>query len=98
MKIKANVMPLIRSCAVLCFAAFAAYGAPVLYTFTATTRATQGSPSHTEQFQLTVPDFLPLVENGAVLSFLRDDPALISCVSCAEAPLSALHFLRSGGT
>jgi hypothetical protein len=66
-----------------------------LYTFTATTQPTQGSPSHLEQFQLMAPDFLPLVTNGDVISFLRSDPAIISCVACTDPPVPTLHFLRS---
>jgi hypothetical protein len=86
---------LLICCAVLCSATYTAHATPVLYTFTATTRATLGSPSHLEQFQLEAPDFLPLVLNGAVMSFLRSDPALISCVACTDPPVPTLHFLRS---
>jgi hypothetical protein len=73
-----------------------AHATPVSYTFTATTRATLGSPAHLEQFRLLAPDFIPVVLNGPVISFLRDDPALISCVSCTDPPVQTLHFLRSG--
>ena len=86
---------LLMSCGVLLFVSQGAHAAPVLYTFTATTQAAMGSPSHTEQFQLATPGFLPLVLNGEVLSFLRSDPALISCIACAEPPVPTLHFLRS---
>jgi hypothetical protein len=41
------------------------------------------------------PDFLPLVLNGEVISFLRDDPALLSCIACTDPPIPTLHFLRS---
>jgi hypothetical protein len=82
--------------AFLCVAVCTAHATPVSYTFTATTRATVGSPAHLEQFRLLTPDFLPVVLNGPVISFLRDDPALISCVSCTDPPVPTLHFLRSG--
>jgi hypothetical protein len=96
MKLKTNLRArLVKCCALLSFTAFTAYGAPVLYTFTATTRATLNSPSHLEQFQLIAPDFLPLVSNGALISLLRDDPALISCVACTDPPIPTLHFLRN---
>jgi hypothetical protein len=96
MNLKTNVKTrIVKCCAALCFATYTAYGAPILYTFTATTRATVGSPSHLEQFQLIAPDFLPLVLNGPLISFLRDDSALLSCVACADPPIAALHFLRS---
>jgi hypothetical protein len=91
-KLKAH---LLRICAALCFATCAASAAPVLYTFTATTRATPGSPSHLEKFELTTADFLPVVVNGPVISFLQTDPALLSCVACATPPAGALHFLRA---
>jgi hypothetical protein len=55
---------LLMCCAVRCSATYTAHAAPVLYTFTATTEASLGSPSHLEQFQLEAPDFLPLVLNG----------------------------------
>ena len=80
---------------ILFSATYTAHAAPVLYTFTATTRASLGSPSHLEQFQLQTPDFLPLVLNGGVLSYLRSDPALISCVACTDPPVPTLHFLRT---
>lgn len=86
---------LLRYCAMLCLAAHMAYGSQILYTFTATTQATAGSESHSEEFQLTAPDFLPLVVNGAVLSLLRSDSALLSCVACIDPPIPTLHFLRS---
>jgi hypothetical protein len=54
--------------------------------------ATAGSPAHLEQFQLTTPDFLP-VDSGLV-SYMRDDPAVMSCIACADPPVPALHFLR----
>jgi hypothetical protein len=54
-----------------------------------------GSPAHLEQFQLAVPDFLPLVTDGPLITFQSDDPAVISCVACASPPAGALHFLRS---
>jgi hypothetical protein len=40
------------------------------------------------------PDFLPLVTNGGLISFLRSDPALVSCVACTDPPILTLHFLR----
>jgi hypothetical protein len=86
---------LLICCAVLCSATYTAHAAPVLYTFTATTGATLGSPSHLEQFQLEAPDFLPLVLNDGVLSYLRSDPVLISCVACTDPPVPTLHFLRT---
>jgi hypothetical protein len=86
---------LVMCCAVLCSATCTAHAAPVLYTFTAITPATLGSPSHLEQFQLEAPRFLPLVLNGDVLSFLRSDPPLISCVACTDPPVPTLHFLRA---
>jgi hypothetical protein len=89
--IRARLLPY---AAVLFSATYTAHAAPVLYTFTATTRDSLGSPSHLEQFQLQAPDFLPLVLNGDVLSFLRSDPALISCVACTDPPVPTLHFLR----
>jgi hypothetical protein len=96
MKLKPNLRAsLIKCSAVLCFAACTAHAAPVLYTFTATTQATLGSSSHLEQFQLIAPDFLPLDLNGTLISFLRDDPALISCVACTNPPTPTLYFLRS---
>jgi len=94
MKLKISARLLV-SCSVLLFATQGAHGAPIVYTFTATTQPTLGSPSHLEKFQLTVPDFLPLVLNGDVISFLRSDPALISCVACTDPPVPTLHFLRS---
>ncbi len=85
---------LFSCCLALCFAASAAYGSPVLYTFTGTTLGTSGSPSHAQVFQLTVPDFLPVVLNGPVIPFLSTDPAVNSCVPCNSPPIPALHFLR----
>ena len=96
MKILTTVrVRLLIGCAVLFSATYTAHAAPILYTFTATTPATLGSPSHLEQFQLEAPDFLPLVLNGDVLSFLSSDPALISCIACADPPVPTLHFLRT---
>jgi hypothetical protein len=86
---------LLRSCGVLCLVVCAGNGAPVLYTFTATTRSTMGSPAHLEQFKLDLPDFLPLVMDGTVIPFQSDDPAVISCIACANPPTGALLFLRS---
>lgn len=61
MKLKMSVSArLLVSCSVLLFATQGAHGAPILYTFTATTQPTLGSLPHLEKFQLTVPDFLPL--------------------------------------
>ncbi len=50
---------------------------------------------HLEQFELTTPDFLPVLDNGPVLSFLASDPGLLSCVACTDPPVPTLHFLRS---
>jgi hypothetical protein len=36
-----------------------------------------------------------VIENGPLISFLADDRAVLSCVSCAAPPIPALHFLRS---
>jgi len=86
---------LLMYCAVLCSATYTAHAAPVLYTFTATTEASLGSPLHLEQFQFEAPDFLPLVLNVGVLSYLRSDPALIACGACTDPLVPALHFLRT---
>ena len=86
---------LLKYCAVLCLAVCTADGAPVLYTFMATTRSTMGSPAHLEQFKLALPDYLSLVTDGPVITFQSDDPAVISCTACANPPTGALHFLRS---
>ena len=80
--------------AVLCLTASAASAAPILYTFTATTKATMGSPSHLEKFELLAPDFLPVVPNGGILSFKSNDPMLLSCEACAAPSTSAVIFLR----
>jgi hypothetical protein len=79
---------------VLCFAAHGVYASSVLYTFTAKTQPAPGAPSHDEIFQLLSPDFLPVVFNGPVISFDGNDPAVLSCVSCIDPPVPALHFLR----
>lgn len=91
-------MIMMKCLAALSLAACAAYGSPVLYTFTATTRATLGSPAHTEAFQLRLPEYLPVAEGSPLISFLRTDPAVLSCTACTNAPVPALHFLRSGGS
>jgi len=85
----------LKCCFLLSLVSCAAIATPVQYTFTATTRASLGSPSHTEAFDLVLPDFMPLVQNGPVISFLSDDPALRSCVACVVPSVPALHFLRS---
>ncbi|MCC6590558.1 MAG: PEP-CTERM sorting domain-containing protein [Bryobacterales bacterium] len=68
--------------------------ASVIYTFTATTRASFGSPSHQETFRLETPGFIPLVTNGPLISLLETDPAVTKCTPCKDAPVPALHFLR----
>lgn len=68
--------------------------ASVIYTFTATTRATMGSPAHQETFRLETPDFLPLVTNSPLISLLETDPTVTQCTPCKDAPVPALHFLR----
>jgi hypothetical protein len=49
-------------------------------------------------FQLTLPDFLPVVLNGPVITFLSTDPEVNSCVPCNSPPVPALAFLRSAGS
>ena len=78
----------------LLFAAVAAYAGPIHYTFTGTTVGSLDSPSHLQEFELTVPDFLPVVSNGLVASFLSIDPEVSSCTPCIGPPHSALIFLR----
>ena len=85
-----------RHCILLLLATCAAYGSPIQYVFTATTRATLGSPAHTETFELIMPDFLPVTTNGGVISLLSNDPSVISCSPCKAPPVAALHFLRGG--
>lgn len=70
--------------------------ASVIYTFTATTRASLGSPSHQETFRLETGDFLPLVTGGPLISLLETDPSVQQCSPCENPPVPALHFLRSG--
>jgi hypothetical protein len=82
--------------AALVLSACAAYGGPILYTFTGTTLPSSGSPAHSEVFQLKVPDFLALVVNGPLAQFRSDDAGMISCVPCAGPPVSAVSFLRGG--
>jgi hypothetical protein len=82
--------------AILMASACAVYGDPVLYSFTATTSAPIGSPSHTEAFEFVAPDFLPVVLNGPVISVMKTDPAMLSCVACVDPPIPAVHFLRGG--
>jgi hypothetical protein len=89
-------MKLFNWIAVLFAATSAAYGGPILYSFTATTLPSGGSPGHSQVFQLIVPDFLPVVLNGPVAEFLSTDPAVISCVPCQDPPVPALFFLRGG--
>jgi len=81
----------LRCCVLLSLVTCAAIATPVQYTFSATT----GSPSHTESFDLVLPDFLALVQNGPLISFLSDDPTLRSCIACVAPPVPSLHFLRS---
>ena len=85
----------VRCVALLLLTGVAAIASPVRYTFEATTTALPGSPSHVESFSLVTSAFLPVVENGPLISFLADDPAVLSCVSCVAPPIPALHFLRS---
>lgn len=85
----------VRCLAMLLLTGVAALASPVRYTFEATTRAELGSPSHVEAFDLVGSAFLPVVENGPLISFLANDPAFLSCVSCVPPPIPALHFLRS---
>jgi len=87
---------IIQSAVLVFVLACTAYSAPIMYSFTATTRAMPGSPSHSEAFELVVPDFLPVTENGNVISFVSSDPAVISCTACVAPPTNAMHFLRGG--
>jgi hypothetical protein len=87
---------LFTCCAALCLATSAAYGGPVLYTFTGTTLGSAASPSHAEEFQLSLPDFLPVVLNDPPISFLSTDSAIASCSPCVSPPIPALFFLRGG--
>jgi len=84
---------LVKCCAALCFAACSAH-ASIIYTFTATTSPAPSSPPHSEVFQLQLPDFLSISSSGPVISFFENDPAVISCVACANPPVPAFHFLR----
>lgn len=86
---------LLKYCATVCLGAYAAYGSPILYTFSATTKPTLGSPAHPEFFRLVMPDFLPVVTGGPVVSLLTSDPGVISCTPCRQPPVKALHFLSS---
>jgi hypothetical protein len=96
MKPTANAwLQLLKCCALLFLAACTTFGSQVLYTFTATTQATLGSPSQLEQSELAAPEFLPLAPGGDLISFLRSDTALLSCLACADPPIFTLHFLRS---
>lgn len=85
-----------RGCALVCLASCAAKAGPIRYSFEAATRDSVGSPSHIEMFRLQLPDFVPVVANGPVVSFLADDPGVASCLACKQPPLSAFHFLRGG--
>jgi len=85
----------LKCCVLLSLVTCVAVATPVQYTFTATTLTSLGSPSHTEAFDLVLPDFMPLVQNGPVISFLSDDPTLRSCIACVAPPVPSLHFLRS---
>ena len=82
--------------AALCLATSMAHAGPITYTFSGTTLPGSGSPSHSELFQLTVPDFLPVVLNGSVVPFVSTDPGVIACVPCKDPPNPALFFLRGG--
>ena len=89
---------LLRNCAAFCFATLAAYGSPIVYTFTGTAPARPGAPSHPQVFQLNLPDFLPAVFADPLVPFLSTDPALRSCVPCAQPPVPALVFLRGSAS
>lgn len=89
---------LLQCVAALCLATCAAYGSPVVYSFTGTAPAQPGSPSHAEVFQLTLPDFLPVDLNGPPVQFVSTDPGVNSCVPCQPSPITALVFLRSASS
>lgn len=82
--------------ALLCLAASTAYGGPIHYAFTGTTLPSGGLPGHSQVFELTLPDFLPVVSGGPVVEFVSTDPAVISCIPCTNPPDPALFFLRGG--
>jgi hypothetical protein len=86
----------IHTGAVLCFATSMAHAGPITYTFSGTTLPGPGSPSHSDLFQLSVPDFIPVVLNGSVVPFVSTDPGVISCAPCKNPPDPALFFLRGG--
>jgi hypothetical protein len=77
----------------LCLVTYAVCNASTLYSFTATTSASSGSPSHIESFQLEVDNFLA-VDSG-LIPVLGSDPALRSCAACLDSStVPALNFLR----
>ena len=69
MRTAINFAAAMKCGALLCFAGYAVHASPILYTFTATTQASLGSPGHTQTFQMIAPDFLP-VDGGNLISFL----------------------------
>lgn len=88
------MLTFLKCCATLCLAAGVSSASPVLYTFTATTRATLNSPAHLEMFRLQLPDFMPVVEGGPLVSFFRTSPEVLACVACQTTSIPVLHFLR----
>lgn len=79
--------------AILCLSAVAAHAASVTYSFSGTTYATWNQPSHSEVFQMTIPDFLLDTANGPLM-FESSAPEVESCSPCRVPPGPALVFLR----
>src|SRR5262245_5422642 len=93
--IKTRCLGVLLKCCAATFLAVSAAHASVIYTFTANTRPSLGSPSHPESFQLELTDFLPVSNGGPVISFFRTGPEVTSCVACTTGAVQALHFLRT---